>query len=76
MSTGITDWQGTMTEVGALYPFVGSETTWLIVCVALWIIWHIWQARIEKKQFEDEVRRYGDAESLRKLIRKEDPENP
>lgn len=76
MSTGIENWLGTMTEVGALYPFVGSEKLWLIACVALWIIWHIWQARIEKKQFEDEVRRYGDAESLRKLIRKEDPENP
>lgn len=76
MSTGIENWVGTMTEVGPLYPFVGSEKLWLIVCVALWIIWHIWQTRIEKKQYEDEVRRYGDPETLRKLIRKEDPENP
>ncbi len=76
MSTGIENWQGTMTEVGALYPFVGTEFVWFVVCVALWIAWHIVQTSRENRQYEDEVKRFGGADSLKRLVGKEDPENP
>ena len=76
MSTGIESWNATMTDIGPLYPFVGSEGFWLIVCMALWIIWHIVQTRLENKTYEEEVRRYGDPDTLRNLVKHEDPENP
>ncbi len=56
MQTGnVETWNGTMTDIGPLYPFVGSEVFLLIVCVAGWIVWHIWQARMESSNYNDDV---------------------
>jgi len=77
MSTGsFEDWQGTMTDIGPLYPFVGSEVLWFLICLVLWIVWHVVQTRIENRTYDDEVQRYGSADRLERLIRREDPENP
>jgi len=77
MSTGMIDtWSVNMTEVGPLYPFVGTEFFWFIVCFVLWIIWHIVQIRMENRTYEHEVERYGDTETLKRLIKMETPENP
>ena len=56
MQTGnITTWTGDLSEIGPLYPFVGSEYILLAVTVVLWLLWHYWQSRIEKKEYDDEV---------------------
>jgi hypothetical protein len=39
-------------------------------------VWHIIQTRIENKGYEEEIKQYGSAESLKKLIGQEDPHNP
>ena len=38
--------------------------------------WHIVQTKRENKPYAEEVKRYGDAESLKKIINGESPENP
>jgi hypothetical protein len=77
MSTGsFENWAGTIADIGPIYPFEGTEFLLWVVGMALWILWHVKQARIEKQQFDEEIERFGSKEKLRKLISKEDPEHP
>jgi hypothetical protein len=56
MATGnVTDWQGAMTEIGPLYPFPGLEMVLVIVGLVFWIGWHIWQARMETSNYNDDM---------------------
>jgi hypothetical protein len=72
MSTiGYDSWAVDLADVGAVYPFQGAEFIMVIIAVALWIGFHIWQIRSEnediaydvkhadlKKHIEDEVEKY------------------
>ena len=44
--------------------------------MALWIIWHVLQVRTERSSYEDEIQRFGDKETLRKILDAEDPYSP
>ena len=72
MATGqIESWGGAITDIGPLYPFVGTEMALWIVGLALWLIWHIWQGRFESRTYaDDEVKYKGD--TLAKAIRGEE----
>lgn len=77
MSTGsFENWAGNISDIGPIYPFVGSEVFLWILGLVLWILWHIIQTRMESRTYDEEVRKYGDAETLRRLIGEEDPRNP
>ena len=77
MSTGnIESWEGNISEIGPLYPFVGLEVPLFIVGMALWIIWHVLQIRTEKSSYEDEIERFGDKDTLGKILDSEDPYTP
>ena len=63
MSTGSFDsWNGNILDIGPLYPFVGSEMVWFIVCVAFWLVWHALQWLMEEANYRDdmEVLKKGD----------------
>jgi hypothetical protein len=53
MST-ITTWSANPTDIGPMYPFVGSEGIFLVICVAGWLVWHIWQIKAENATYEEE----------------------
>jgi hypothetical protein len=56
MSTGnFANWDGTITDIGPIYPFVGSEGLMVLICVVFWIGWHILQIRMENKQHDEEA---------------------
>ena len=77
MSTGsFENWAGNIADIGPIYPFVGSEFVLWIIAMALWIVWHVMQARTENKIYEDEKKRFGDSASLRKILDSEDPYAP
>jgi hypothetical protein len=77
MSTGnFENWAGTITDIGPMYPFVGSEMLWFILGLVFWIGWHVIQTRGESRVYEEEVKRFGGTESLRKIVNGESPENP
>ncbi len=57
MTTGIESWAGNISEIGPIYPFVGSEVLLLIIGVVTWIGWHIWQSINETRTYEEEKRR-------------------
>ena len=77
MTTGsFENWAGTIADIGPIYPFVGSEWLLWIIGMAIWIIWHIAQSRIENKEYSEELRQFGSKDALRDIISKEDPNNP
>ena len=68
MSTnGMTSWAVDLKDVGAIYPFQGSETLLVILGLAFWIGWHVWQIRHENAELEAERKRYN-AERAKKAI--------
>ncbi len=77
MSTGnFENWAGNISDIGPIYPFVGSEVFLWILGLVLWIAWHVIETKRENRIYEEEVRKYGDPENLRRLISEEDPKNP
>jgi hypothetical protein len=57
MSTiGYESWAVDLKDVGAVYPFQGSETLLVIIGVVLWIGWHVIQTRGENGEMADEAR--------------------
>ena len=61
MSTGnFENFAGVITDIGPLYPFVGSEFVLVIAAVIFWLWWHVSEMRIEKREYEEEIARYSD----------------
>lgn len=53
MSTTVVEsWAVDLAELGAIYPFVGSEVLLVVLTVIAWIGWHVWQMRHEKEEEE------------------------
>lgn len=53
MSTiGYESWAVDLAEVGAVYPFQGSEVFMFWVAIVLWLLWHVIQIRGENAQVE------------------------
>ena len=68
MSTiGYDSWAVDLAEVGAIYPFQGTETLLWIIGVVLWLAWHIIQARGENGELEEREAAF-DKESAGKSI--------
>ncbi|MGB7205295.1 MAG: hypothetical protein WBD37_07470 [Anderseniella sp.] len=60
MSTiGLDSWAVDLKDVGAIYPFQGSEVLMVIIGVAFWIGWHFMQAKVEAKELEDAERDFN-----------------
>ena len=70
-TTGIDSWAVDLADVGAVYPFQGSEWLMVIVAVALWIIWHIWQIKHENRTFEEERRKLQDPQVLERAMKEQ-----
>lgn len=72
----ITSWSGNIADIGPIYPMVGTEGLLVIIGLATWIGWHIIQAKMENKTYEEEIKRFGSSENLKKMLDSEDPRNP
>jgi hypothetical protein len=72
----VTSWTGNIADIGPIYPMVGTEGILVIIGLASWIAWHILQNRMENKSYEEEIKRFGDSESLKEIIDNEDPRFP
>ncbi len=56
MSTnGMESWAVDLKDVGAVYPFSGSEGLLYIAGLAFWIIWHVVQLRQEAAEVHHEM---------------------
>ena len=72
----VESWGGTITDIGPMYPMVGTEGVLVIIGVVAWIVWHVIQAKRENREYEEQIRKYGGSDSLKRLIAEEDPKNP
>ena len=72
----VTSWSGNIADIGPIYPMVGTEGLLVVIGLATWIVWHIIQTKIENKTYEDEIKRFGSPENLKKMLDMEDPRNP
>lgn len=75
MATGnVENWTGNIAEIGAAYPFVGFETPLMIAGIVFWIWWHITQIRKESAELDEEVKKFGNPETMHKVLDNSDPD--
>ncbi len=65
-TTPLDSWAVDLADVTVIYPFVGWEVTMVVIGVALWIIWHIWQVKFENNTYKEDIEKHATSENLRK----------
>jgi hypothetical protein len=69
MSTnGITSWAVDLANIGAIYPFQGTETAMVIAGVAFWIIWHIVQFNQEGADIRHDMQHANRRDEINEAI--------
>jgi hypothetical protein len=69
MSTnGMESWAVDLKNVGAIYPFQGSEVLLVILGLIFWIGWHIIQTRQENAELEADEAADRSGDETRKAI--------
>jgi hypothetical protein len=68
MSTGIETWNMNLLEIGALYPFPGTEVLLTLIGLGSWIVWHIIQIKAENAALDKEKRNFSDKAKLKKAM--------
>ncbi len=54
MSTiGYDSWAVDLADVGAIYPFQGTEVLMVIIAVVAWLAWHVYQAKAESAELKE-----------------------
>jgi hypothetical protein len=72
MSTGnFANWDGDLTLLGPIYPFVGSEMLMVILAVIFWVGFHILQIRMENKTHDDSAAQLRQGGNLQKAVETE-----
>ena len=73
MSTTIVEtWAGTdLTQLGPIYPFVGSEGILVIIGLAFWLGFHFLQAGVEREEFRKDEEAAKSPERLKRVFDKE-----
>ena len=69
MSTGIETWNMNLLEIGAMYPFPGTEVLWAVIGIGTWIAWHVIQFIGENRIYKEEEQRFEDASKLQAAMK-------
>jgi len=73
MSTGtIENFAGTISEIGPMYPFAGWEMIFVLFGFAFWIGWHVWQIKIENREYKEELEKNVNKEILKRVFEREE----
>ncbi len=68
MATGPVDTWLNIDKFGAIYPFVGTEGLLVIVGLAFWLGWHVWQFRAESAEFSSDLDKIKDRGGIAKVL--------
>lgn len=68
MSTGLETWNMNLLEIGALYPFPGTEMLLTVIGLGTWIVWHIIQFKAENIALDKEKALFSDKAKLKKAM--------
>ncbi|HMB75926.1 MAG TPA: hypothetical protein VKN76_05975 [Kiloniellaceae bacterium] len=74
-TTGIDSWAVDLADIGAVYPFQGTEVVMTIIGVVLWIAWHVWQIKFENKTFEEDEAKLRQQHSMEETIKRQNSLN-
>ena len=71
-TTAVETWAGAdLSQIGPIYPMVGTEFILVILGVAFWLFFHIKQAGIEKKEMEADEAAARSPERLQRVFEEE-----
>lgn len=69
MSTnGLTSWAVDLNDVGAIYPFQGTEVLLTLLLLVFWVGFHVMQTRAENREFDRDETADQTGEETRRLI--------
>ena len=69
MSTnGMESWAVDLKDLGAIYPFQGSEVLMVIVGLVFWIGWHVIQIRQENAEIASDMAADRSGDETRKAV--------
>jgi hypothetical protein len=70
MSTnGMESWAVDLKDIGAIYPFQGTEVILVILGVIFWIGFHVMQAKVEASELADAERDFNSEHSNKSIDR-------
>lgn len=61
----IDTWAVDLAEVGAVYPFQGSEVIMVVIVMVLWVVWHVAQISSEQRKEREEVARFNSRDDIK-----------
>lgn len=71
-TTMVETWVGAdLSQIGPIYPMVGSEFLLFIIGLVFWIGFHILQMRIEKREMEADEAAARSPERLKRVFEEE-----
>ncbi len=71
-TTAVETWSGAdLSQIGPIYPMVGTEVILFLVGLAFWLLFHVMQARIEKREFEEDEASARSPERLERVFAEE-----
>jgi hypothetical protein len=71
MTGHFANWDGNISDLGPIYPFVGWEWLMVIVLVVIWVWWHYAQIQMENRQLDTEADAMRKGEALQKAVQEE-----
>ncbi len=71
-TTAIETWAGAdLSQIGPIYPMVGTEFILFLIGLAFWLLFHVVQAKIEKKEMEADEAAARSPERLKRVFDEE-----
>jgi len=71
-TTAVETWAGAdLSQIGPVYPMVGTEFILVVIGVLFWLAFHVLQARIEKKELEADEAAARSPERLKRVFEQE-----
>lgn len=71
-TTSIETWSGAdLSQIGPIYPMVGTELILVIIGVLFWLTFHVLQARIERRELEADESAARSPERIKRVFDKE-----
>ncbi|MCR9112015.1 MAG: hypothetical protein NXH84_02005 [Rhodobacteraceae bacterium] len=71
-TTAVETWAGAdLSQIGPVYPMVGTEFILVVIGVLFWLAFHVLQARIEKKELEADEAAARSPERLKRVFEEE-----
>lgn len=64
-------WTGDVSQIGPIYPMVGTEGLLTIILIVFWIGWHIWQIRMEESNYHDDMKTLKQGDNMDRALKGE-----